>query len=272
MAWRAVDPLEFYRAHLEKGVRPDGRRPLRSRKITVQPAGLTSVDSSAIVHIGQTTVIAGVQCEPTQPSEAEPGQGRVVMGLEMPSCCSPSFALNPAGSSGSSRLDREKAVLLELLQRTASNGLVNLERLCAMEGVAVWSCYCDMYVLEYDGNLTDACMLAMVAALSKVCLPPVAFDEASGVLSVVEGDETQVFIARPVFPCTFGLLAGSLVMDPCGEEEALMASSFSILLDDSGELIAVHKPGGAPLPEDSLDTACSAARERLPALKDALKV
>lgn len=268
-ALRVIDPLEYFGAHLRRGVRPDGRALLSGRRLTMHNASLTSADGSAMLRMGKTTVLAGVQCDLTAPAEAEPSRGRVVIGLELPAICSPAAAAALSGGGG--RLDRDKAVLVELLQRTASGGLLDLDELCAVEGVAVWSCYCDIYVLEHDGNLTDAAMLAMMAALSSLRLPRVALEEASGALTVIEEAAVQVRLAKPLFPCTFGLLGDELVLDPCAEEESLLSSSFTILVDAKGERRAILKPGGAPLPEGTLRTCTDAARRRLPQLLSAVE-
>jgi len=270
---RVVDPLEYYRAYLKAGVRPDGRALLRGRSLSNRSASIASADGSALIHLGNTVVMAGVQCETTAPAEAEPSRGRIVVSLELPAVCSPAVAAalsSGGGGGGAGKIDRDKAVLVELLQRTANGGAVDLETLCVVEGVAVWSCYCDLYVLEHDGNLADAAMLAMLAALASVRLPRVTADEASGVLTVVEERAVPVALARPLFPCSFGVLSGELLLDLCAEEEGLTSATFTLLLDASGELQSVHKPGGAPLEDGWLATALEAAKGRLPELTTAL--
>ncbi len=271
---RVLDPLEYHRAHVQRGVRPDGRALLAARKLSVRNAALSSTDGSVLVRMGHTAVLAGVQCDPTVPSEAEPSHGRVVVGVDLPAVCSPTIAAAHGGSGGGggsiSRLDRDKAVLVELLQRTANGGLVSLESLCIAEGVATWSCYCELCVLEHDGNLLDAAMLAMMAALARVRLPHVTSDEATGALSVQAEAAIPVRVVQPLYPCSFSVLADALVLDPCAEEEALSSTAFTLLLDGMGELRAVHKPGGAPLPDGSLTACVAAARQRLPQLVDAL--
>jgi exosome complex component RRP43 len=267
---RAVDPLEFYREHLRRGVRPDGRALMRGRKLISHDSPITSADGSALLRLGKTAVIAGVQCEPTAPApgEAEAARGRIVVGLELPALCSASASAAATNSGGGDkgRLERDKAALVGVLQRAASGGLVELESLCAVEGTAVWSCYCDIYVLEHDGNLLDAALLAMMVALSRVRLPRVVVDEATGALTVEEERAVRVQLAAPLYPCTFGLLAGELLLDPCAEEEALLTSSCTVLVDATGELRQLHKPGGMSLPDDFLSRCLAAARARLPAL------
>ena len=62
---RVVDPLEYNRAFLTKGVRPDGRALLRGRKAVPHGSPITSAEGSALLRLGETAVLVGVQCEPT---------------------------------------------------------------------------------------------------------------------------------------------------------------------------------------------------------------
>lgn len=75
-----------------------------------------------------------------------------------------------------------------------------------------------------------------------------------------------ISLAAPLYPCTFGLLAGEIILDPCAEEEALLSTSLTLMLDSDGEMRTFHKPGGAPLPESAMQACYTAAQQRLPAL------
>ena len=165
--WRSVQPLDYHNQFLAKGVRPDGRRLLKARRFEACTTAITSVDGSARVRIGNTVVLAAIQCEPTPPADTEPSRGRIIVSLELPGVCSPAAAAASRGGAG--RLEREQAALVELLQRTATGGLVDLDDLCAVEGRAVWTCYCDMYVLEVRlarHGAARVCMPTQSSALS----------------------------------------------------------------------------------------------------------
>ena len=282
-AFRKVQPEEFYRKFLAQGVRPDGRALLGARKATPTPGAVTSADGSCMLKLGKTVVLAGVQCEPGVPTKAGPALGRVVVSLEVSSVASVAAGSSARGAAG--RLDRELAPLRELLQRTACDDLLDLDTLCIAEGRAVWKCHCDVYIIEHDGNLTDAAMLALTCAIADVRLPRVEFGSASpsqaavgaaqpaepggaegGGLVVREERAVPLRLARPVYPVSFGLLSSRLLLDPCAEEEALASCGFTVLLDGAGKLCALHKPGGAPLSPDQVEHAIVAAQQRLPAL------
>ena len=223
-AFRTVQPLEYYLKFLEQGVRPDGRALLRPRKATATGGVVSSADGSCTIKLGQTVVIAGVHCEPSVPTQAEPDRGRIIVSLEVSAVASVAASAGQRGST--ERQNRELGPLLELLQRVASDELLDLQTLCIVEGRAVWSCHCDLYVLEHDGNLTDAALLAMTRALRDVRLPRVelakpAADAAA--LAAAGGEQPEglvvreeravaLTLSRPVFPLSFGLLSDHLLL------------------------------------------------------------
>lgn len=270
---------------MAQGVRPDGRGLLRGRRAAASAAVVSSADGSAMAKLGQTTVLAGVQAVPTLPSEAEPGEGRVVVTLDQP--------LAGGERGGQARQEREQSALSELLQRSAA-GMVAAASLCIEEEKAVWECRCTLHVLEADGNLTDACLLAMLVALSDTALPAVRFSTGEGegedgtARVVVVGSETApLSLEHRVYGVSFGLLDGRLLLDPTAEEveallstsgcsrpvealsceqaeeEALLSTSFTLLLDSDGAFRGLHKPGGAPLDEVTAE-ASSLASPPLP--------
>ena len=95
---RVVDPLEYHRAHLSRGVRPDGRGLMRGRKATSHGSPLTSAEGSALLRLGETAVLVGVQCEPVAPSEGEPSKGRIVVNVDIAAVCSPAASGAALGS------------------------------------------------------------------------------------------------------------------------------------------------------------------------------
>lgn len=83
----------------------------------------------------------------------------------------------------------------------------------------VWCLFCDVVCLNYDGNLTDAALVALVAALQDLRLPATNFDADEQRLQVeplrtvkvnvkVKGEElvpspSKILIVVLVFICPF---------------------------------------------------------------------
>jgi exosome complex component RRP43 len=97
-----------------------------------------------------------------------------------------------------------------------------MDSLCIAPGKAVWVLYIDIICLNYDGNILDASMMALKAALKegtlsdiffkllKVKIPQVLFDESTGTVKAVEGNfkkSTTLFKSLP--KCiSFGIMNG----------------------------------------------------------------
>jgi|MDTA01.1.fsa_nt_gb exosome complex component RRP43 len=266
-AFRTVHPREFYGRFLARGVRPDGRALLRPRHVSATSSVVGSAAGSAMLKLGRTMVLAGVQLEATPPSEGEPSSGRVVVGLEVAAVASAGDDTSTAGGGG--RSEREHAALLELLQGTAAT-LVPPDALCIAEGKAVWTAYVDLYVLEHDGNLADAAVLALARALGDTRLPRVTVEAEGGALVVAEEAALPLPLGPAPLAVSFGVLDGQLLLDPTREEESLVSTGFTVLVDADAAFAGLHKPGGAPLDDDLLARATQAARERAPQLRAAL--
>eukprot|EP00951_Prasinocladus_malaysianus_P011400 scaffold84100_cov31-Prasinocladus_malaysianus.AAC.1 len=57
---------------------------------------------------------------------------------------------------------------------------LDTESLVVLSGMKVWHVKCDIHVLDHDGNLTDACALAALAALTAFRRPDVTIGGATG--------------------------------------------------------------------------------------------
>ncbi len=65
--------------------------------------------------------------------------------------------------------------------------VVDLRGLAIAQGRAAWLAYLDLYVLDADGGLYDAALLAALAALAALRLPSVAVDDAGKASGVLQG-------------------------------------------------------------------------------------
>ena len=57
----------------------------------------------------------------------------------------------------------------------------DLAHLCIDCGRAAWAAYLDIYILDNDGALLDACLLAAAAALQMLHLPPASVNDEGNV-------------------------------------------------------------------------------------------
>ncbi|KMS93439.1 hypothetical protein BVRB_031470, partial [Beta vulgaris subsp. vulgaris] len=143
-------------------------------------------------------------------------------------------------------------------------------------GTHVWVLYVDLVFLNYDGNPMDAALLAVNGALADLRLPrPIIQRDESG--SVLKGDlrvQNDEFAALQIGPRTLSLsltqIDGHLIADPNADEERLGSGLITIVCNEHDELVSVHKPGGAPIPESILSDAIQVALARCQTLNRSL--
>jgi len=282
-------PLEFYRQFLEKDVRPDGRTlgEFRQTYIKLNPIQ-SKADGSALIRIGNTSVICGVKAELFEPlPDDDPECGRVIPNVELNAGCSPAF--RPGAPSETAQVASQ--MIADIL---ATSGVVDCRRLCVCPGKLAWILYCDVICLNLDGNLFDACLLSVMAALRATSLPKVTMDETSKVVTVettsttdenvVAGKQADGGVVRrtlgladmPVSSSFSVFDGGILLADAVAEEEDLCLEGTLTVVTTKDSVVVVHKPGGVSLPTDKVQTCVETAFQRTNSIQklldDAIKV
>jgi exosome complex component RRP42 len=152
---------------------------------------------------------------------------------------------------------------------------VDLESLVIREGEKVWLVWVDLYIIDHDGNLFDASMLAAMAALLDAKLPD--YEELETGEIVVRRDRYtgSLKIDHKVVTVTVANIDGYLIVDPDYEEEAIADSRLVIAFDENYRIVGVQKSGeGAWRPEEikrAVGIAKSAAEVYFRALNEAFE-
>ncbi|KAJ3410801.1 hypothetical protein HDV05_003230 [Chytridiales sp. JEL 0842] len=156
--FKKIHPSEFHRRFLTHSVRPDGRVLNKFRKVRINVGSISTANGSAMVRMGETTVICGIKAEVAAPKPEAPKDGMIVPNVDMPAICSPKFKPGPPGELTQS--------ISELINRIINGSkLLDTNTLCISPGNAVWVLYADIVFLNYEGNAVDAALAALVAAL-----------------------------------------------------------------------------------------------------------
>ncbi|RLE58525.1 MAG: RNA-binding protein [Thermoprotei archaeon] len=221
------------RALLEKGERLDGRKPMDFRDVEINVGVIDSAEGSAIVNLGNTMVIAGVKLGMASPFPDSPNSGALIVNAELIPLASPLFEYGPP--------KEEDIEISRVVDRgIRSSKLIDLEKLVIVTGRKVWFVYVDLYALNHDGNLLDACMLAAVSALLTARKPKTR----------IEGDHIEILDEKEPIPIgntaisiTFAKIGEYVVVDPTYEEELAMDARLTICYDKEGRIVAIQKGG-----------------------------
>jgi exosome complex component RRP42 len=217
------------------GKRVDGRAPDEMRPVTFEVGYVASADGSALVHLGETTVLSGIKLEPGKPFPDTPNAGVLTTNAELVPLSSPTFEPGPPHPRAI-----EVSRVVDRAIRAAET--IDLKKLCVTPGEKCWTCFTDIHVLDHSGNLIDAAMLAAVAALSHATVPAKRFEI---------GEDYPLEVAHVPVESTFVRLGDTIVIDPTFEEESAAQGRLTIATDEAGNIVAMQKGlVGAFAPEE----------------------
>ncbi|MFA5312079.1 MAG: exosome complex protein Rrp42 [Methanomassiliicoccales archaeon] len=220
---------EIKRDHIHKllstGKRVDGRAWDEFRPISIETNYVESAEGSARVHLGNTDVLVGVKMLIGTPFADTPDKGVLSTNAELIPMASPSFEAGPP--------DENSIELARVVDRgIRESQMIDLEKLCIEPGKEVWMNFIDIYVLDYDGNLFDACTLGAVAALKTTKVPAKEHNK---------GEDFAMPLRAVPISCTAVKIENSLLFDPTLDEEKVAEARLTVTTDENGDLRAMQK-------------------------------
>ena len=238
---------------LGKGERIDGRgfdeyRPL---EIEMNPVA-AKAEGSAIVRLGDTSVIAGVKVLTGTPYPDTPDKGVTMVTAELSPMASPLFELGPP---------KEGAIeLARVVDRgVRESETVDTSKLCIEAGEKVYMVFADIYPLEYDGNLIDASSIAVNAALLGTKYDEYKLEDGK---LVQTGEKLALPLQNMAIEITAALIGEHLVFDPVLKEEFVQNARLTMAVDKDDNLTAMQKGGGdGPIKLEMIDHAIGIALE-----------
>ncbi|KAL0074396.1 exosome component 8-like protein [Phycomyces blakesleeanus] len=261
-----IQPNEYIGRFLDQNIRPDGRLLDQFRPTFVTAGTVATANASAMVRLGGTTVVCGIKAEVCEPKVDTPDQGYLVPNVELSPMCSSQFRPGPPSA-------KAQAVSEFIHQLLKKSNVVPLESLCIESGKAVWVLYADIVCLNYDGNIIDASLLALVTALKNLSLPKA---EVSPLLAVeADPSETVQPFLLTNFPvastfCIFNQ-PNVLIADPNDTEESLAKETVTVVMDTNGEICRVYKNGGTTVGSDVLRACFGHCKKRTQQIKQVIE-
>jgi exosome complex component RRP42 len=119
--------------------------------------------------------------------------------------------------------------------------MIDVSQLVIEKDKSVIGVFADNVVVDYDGNLFDACSYAATMALLSSKTPTWNWVDEKPVL--VEGEEIQLPIMTIPVSVTMAKIGNHIVVDPNGDEWACMDARVTITSDSDGNICALQKGG-----------------------------
>lgn len=246
---------------IKEGERADGRSKDEYRDISVEVGVIEKAEGSARVKIGNTQIMIGVKPQIGEPFSDTPNVGVLMTNSELLPMASPTFEAGPP--------DERSVELARVTDRCLREApILDLEKLCIVEGEKVWMIFVDLHVLDYDGNLMDAAVLGSVAALLNTKIPTARVEDDKIVLD--EENSVALPVKEKPLMCTFAKIGEELVLDPSLDEENIMGARISIGMREDSSICAMQKGGEMPLTKEEVLNAVSIAQEKTKELRNHL--
>ncbi|MCL4337858.1 MAG: exosome complex protein Rrp42 [Candidatus Thermoplasmatota archaeon] len=209
---------------LKEGKRGDGRGLDEFREISIQTNFVPRAAGSAFVKLGRTKIVAGVKIESGEPFPDTPNQGVLTTNVELLPMAFPTFESGPPNENSI-----EIARVVDRGIRESK--MIDLEKLVIEPAKKVYIVFVDINVIDYDGNLIDACTMGVLSALKSAIVPG----------SKEGGKDFTLPIRNLPVSVTMVKIGDEIVVDPSVEEEQLSSARVTVTISEDGHLRAMQK-------------------------------
>lgn len=219
---------------LEQGKRVDGRSFDEPRKLTIQVDAIPKANGSARVRLGDTEAVCGVKIQPDRPFPDMGDKGIFICTAELLPLSHPSVETGPPGP--------DVIELARVVDRgIRESHMVDVSQLVIEKDKSVVGVFADIVVVDYDGNLFDACSYAATAAILNSKTPK--WEIQNDVPTLIEGGESDLPTTTIPVSVTMAKIGNHIVVDPNGDEWDAMDSRITITTDSDGNIVALQKGG-----------------------------
>lgn len=235
---------DFLENLAKEGKRMDGRKFNEFRKATIEPGVISRAEGSARVTLGKTQIICGIKMDLGEPYPDSPDSGVMTTAAELIPMASPNFEAGPP---------REDAIeLARVVDRgIRESGVIKTDELCIVSGKKIWIVFIDIHIIDYDGNLFDACSLAALAALLDTKVPiermkdklekAAADSPEIGEYLKAHGKDYPLPVSVPPISCTWVKIGESVMIDPALDEDLIADVRLTVATDEKGDIRAMQK-------------------------------
>jgi exosome complex component RRP42 len=129
---------------------------------------------------------------------------------------------------------------------------IDVEKLCITPGEKVWVVFIDMHVLDYDGNLFDACSYGAMAALKSTTL--------SGSMLDPPTEDFPLPVNHVPVSVTNAKIGNKVIVDPRLDEELIADARLTVVTDENGDVRAMQKGLNGSFSFDEIQQAIETSR------------
>ena len=238
---------------LEAGTRMDGRGLLDFRNIEIKTNFLEKSEGSAEIRLGKTHVVIGVKAGLGTPFEDTPDEGVLMVNAEYTPVAHPTWEPGPPPHGAI-----ELARVVDRGLRSAE--ILNMEDLGLVSGEKVYIIFVDLYILNWDGNLIDACGAGALAALRETEIPGYKVSKKNEVSETGKGMKLKLR-CEPI-PITIYKIGQHFILDASADEEEVADGRLTVTLDEKNNVTTLQKSGPVGFTVDEIKKCINIATEK----------
>ncbi len=229
---------------LEQGKRIDGRALDEPRELSIEINAVPHANGSAKVRLGDTEVLCGVKIQPDRPFPDMGDKGIFMCTAELLPLSHPTVETGPPRDD-----------VIELARVTdrgiRESHMVDVSQLVIEKDKSVIGVFADIVVVDYDGNLFDACSYAATAALLTSTTPK--WTMVDDKVTLVDGEESPLPTTTIPVSITMGKIGNYIIVDPNGDEWDSMDARITITTNSDGNICALQKGGSDGFTQDEIN-------------------
>ncbi|ETI31078.1 hypothetical protein, variant [Phytophthora nicotianae CJ01A1] len=179
--YKKLFPAEYMRKCLANKVRPDSRTIEATRAVQLQTDVVQTAASSSLIKLGKTSVLTAIKLAVGTPAVNTPDQGEIAIQVHLSPLCSNRFTVGRPS-------EEAQSIGSQLTRIIVGSRVVEMESLSIVKGQSAWKLMVDVYCVDHDGNVLDAALTSIIAALKTLKLPATSVNEADNVVSIAPGE------------------------------------------------------------------------------------
>ncbi|OYT33579.1 MAG: RNA-binding protein [Candidatus Aenigmarchaeota archaeon ex4484_52] len=215
---------KYIQKNILQNIRLDKRKLDEYRNIEVKINEITNALGSCRLKLGNTEVLCGIKEEIGVPFDDTPDKGILITSVEYMPLADFDFETG--------RPDETAVEISRVVDRgIRESNCIDLKELCITKGEEVWKIYIDCYVLNFDGNLIDACLLASAIALKNAKMPQKEETKKEKIFPLID------------FPVSITIRKhkNKLILDATKDEESVFNTRLTIIFTKKGNICAMQK-------------------------------
>ncbi|GBM37495.1 Exosome complex component RRP45 [Araneus ventricosus] len=241
----SITERQFITSIISKSKRLDGRNLADGRTLEIK---FLKEWGGCIVYLGNTVILSQVSAEITEPKASSPTEGALHVNFEVSPMSAPDVNL--------SRSSNEFVELQRSLERCIRDSkCIDLESLCIVAGVKVWTIRVDIHAMNDDGNVLECSSIAAISALAHFKRPDVTVVGIEVTVHSLD-DHEPLSLNLHHMPIAINMaLFGQgtyIVMDPTEVEERISDGWYIVGMNAHQEVCFIHRNGSLLLPEDTI--------------------